>query len=87
MDGANNNYTIALDGVSIVKADGSSAAFADLAIDDYVKLTFKGLAVTKAELITPIRGKVTAVNASSTSLTVQDFTGKSQLLTQAATIV
>lgn len=80
MDGANNNYTIALDGVSIVKADGSSAAFADLAIDDYVKLTFKGLAVTKAELITPIRGKVTAVNASSTSLTVQDFTGKSQVV-------
>ena len=54
--------------------------FADFAIDDYVKLTFKGLAVTKAELVTPIRGKVTAVNAASTSLTVQDFTGKSQVI-------
>ncbi|KRE69194.1 S-layer homology domain-containing protein [Paenibacillus sp. Soil750] len=80
MDGTNTNYTIALDGVSLVKADGTSAEFADLAIDDYVKLTFKGLAITKAELITPIRGKVTAVNAAGTSLTVQDFTGKSQVI-------
>jgi hypothetical protein len=80
MDNTNTNYTIPFDGVSLVKADGTSAVFADLAVDDYVKLTFKGLAITKAELITPIRGKVTAVNAAGTSLTVQDFTGKTQVI-------
>ncbi|OCT14162.1 hypothetical protein A8709_25300 [Paenibacillus pectinilyticus] len=80
MDSANTNYVIPLDGVPIVRADGSSATIADLAPDDYVKMTFKGLTVTRAEIITPIRGKVTAVNAATTSLTVQDFTGKSQVI-------
>lgn len=80
LDESNATVTIPLDGVPLVKADGTSAAFADLAIDDYVRLSFKGLAITKAELVTPVRGRVTAVNAASSSLTVQDFTGKSQVV-------
>jgi hypothetical protein len=80
MDSTNTNYTISLDGIPIFKADGSTATFADVAIDDYVKLIYKGLVITKAELVTPVRGKVTAVNAASSSLTVQDFTGKSQVI-------
>lgn len=79
-DEANTSYVISLDGVPIVKADQSVGSIADFAIDDYVKLTFKGLAVVKAELISPVRGKVTAVDAASTSLTVQDFSGKSQVI-------
>ncbi|MDR6549560.1 S-layer homology domain-containing protein [Paenibacillus qinlingensis] len=80
LNDSNTTVTIPLDGVPLVKADGTNAAFADLAIDDYVKFSFKGLAITKAELVTPVRGKVTAVNAASSSLTIQDFTGKSQVV-------
>lgn len=80
MNAANTNYNISLDGIPIFKADGSTATFADVAIDDYVKLIYKGNVITKAELVTPVRGKVTAVNAASSSLTVQDFTGKSQVI-------
>lgn len=80
MNAANTNYNISLDGIPIFKADGSAATFADVAVDDYVKLIYKGLVITKAELVTPVRGKVTAVNAASSSLTVQDFTGKSQVI-------
>ena len=79
-DEANTSYVISLDGVPIVKADQSVGSITDFALDDYVKLTFKGLAVVKAELISPVRGKVTAVNAASASLTVQDFSGKSQVI-------
>ncbi|WNR42364.1 S-layer homology domain-containing protein [Paenibacillus roseipurpureus] len=80
LDSANKTFSVALDGVPIVKGDGSTGTIADFAIEDYVKLSFKGLAVTQAEVITPVRGKVTAVNAASGSLTVQDFTGKSQVV-------
>ncbi|KRE32351.1 S-layer homology domain-containing protein [Paenibacillus sp. Soil724D2] len=79
-DQSNTSYAISLEGVPIVKADQSVGSITDFAIDDYVKLTFKGLAVVKAELISPVRGKVTAVNAASSSLTVQDFSGKSQVI-------
>ncbi|NRF89783.1 S-layer homology domain-containing protein [Paenibacillus frigoriresistens] len=79
-DEANTSYVVSLDGVPIVKADQSVGSMSDVALDDYVKLTFKGLAVVKAELISPVRGKVTAVNAASASLTVQDFSGKSQVI-------
>ncbi|WP_261301052.1 S-layer homology domain-containing protein [Paenibacillus andongensis] len=79
-DEANTSFVLSLDGVPIVKADQSVGSITDIALDDYVKLTFKGLAVVKAELISPVRGKVTAVNAASSSLTVQDFSGKSQVI-------
>ncbi|NQX64815.1 S-layer homology domain-containing protein [Paenibacillus alba] len=79
-DDANNSYTISLEGVPIVKADQTSGALSDFAIDDYVRLTFKGLAVLKAEINSPIRGKVTGVNAASMSLTVQDFAGRNQVV-------
>ncbi|TXK74650.1 S-layer homology domain-containing protein [Paenibacillus sp. N3.4] len=79
-DEANTSYVVSLDGVPIVKADQSVGALTDLAVDDYVKLTFKGLTVVKAEIVSPIRGKVTAVNAASSSLTIQDFTGKNQVI-------
>ncbi|GGA01628.1 hypothetical protein GCM10008018_54890 [Paenibacillus marchantiophytorum] len=79
-DEANTTYAISLDGVPIVKADQTVGTLSDFAIDDYVKLTFKGLVVVKAEIISPIRGKVTAVNAASTSLTIQDFSGKNQVI-------
>ncbi|MBP1961890.1 S-layer homology domain-containing protein [Paenibacillus aceris] len=79
-DDANTQYVVSLDGVSIVKPDQSAGSINDIALDDYVKLSFKGATVVKAEIVTPVIGKVTAVNAASSSLTVQDFTGKSQVI-------
>ncbi|MDD9267714.1 S-layer homology domain-containing protein [Paenibacillus sp. GCM10023248] len=79
-DGSNAQYVVSLDGVSILKPDQSAGTINDFALDDYVKLSFKGATVVKAEIATPVIGKVTAVNAASASLTVQDFTGKSQVI-------
>ncbi|SDN85020.1 S-layer homology domain-containing protein [Paenibacillus sp. yr247] len=79
-DDANTSYVISLDGVPISKPDQSAGSVNDFALDDYVKLKFKGLAVIKAEIVSPLRGKVTAVNAASSSLTIQDFSGKSQVI-------
>ncbi|MGG1515046.1 S-layer homology domain-containing protein [Paenibacillus oryzisoli] len=79
-DAANTAYTVSLDGVPIVKADQTAGAITDLLPDDYVKLSFEGLSLKNAEIVTPIRGKVTAVNASTGSLTVQDFSGKTQVV-------
>jgi trimeric autotransporter adhesin len=79
-DDANTSYVVNIDGVPIVRADQSAGAITDFIPDEYVKLTFKGAAVVKAELISAVRGKVTAVDAASSSLTVQDFTGKSQVI-------
>ncbi|NEW06006.1 S-layer homology domain-containing protein [Paenibacillus sp. SYP-B3998] len=78
-DEANTSYVVNLDNVPIVRADQSVGAITDFVPDEYVKLTFKGTAVVKAELISAIRGKVTAVDVASSSLTVQDFTGKNQV--------
>ncbi|MZQ87454.1 S-layer homology domain-containing protein [Paenibacillus sp. 5J-6] len=79
-DEANTSYAVSLDNVPIIKPDQSTGTIADIALDDYVKLTFKGLAVIRAEIVTPIRGKVTGVNPANSSLTIQDFTGKSQVI-------
>ncbi|WP_164716361.1 S-layer homology domain-containing protein [Paenibacillus whitsoniae] len=79
-DAANTASTVSLDGVPIVKADQTAGAISDLLPDDYVKLSFEGLSLKKAEIVTPIRGKVTAVNAATGSLTIQDFSGKTQVV-------
>lgn len=79
-DEANTQYVISLDGVPIVKPDQSAGSINDFVLDDYVKLSFDGAKVVRAEIATPVIGKVTAVNAASSSLTVQDFTGKSQVI-------
>ncbi|MCY9657264.1 S-layer homology domain-containing protein [Paenibacillus chondroitinus] len=79
-DESNSQYVISLDGVPIVKPDQSTGSINDFVLDDYVKLSFNGSKVVRAEISTPVIGKVTAVNAASSSLTVQDFTGKSQVI-------
>jgi hypothetical protein len=79
-DETNTQYVISLDGVPIVKPDQSAGSVNDFVLDDYVKLSFDGAKVVRAEISTPVIGKVTAVNAASSSLTVQDFTGKSQVI-------
>ncbi|NOU99139.1 S-layer homology domain-containing protein [Paenibacillus planticolens] len=79
-DEANTSYVVSLDGVPIIKPDQSTGAITDIGLDDYVKLTFKGLAVVRAEIVRPVMGKVTAVNAASSALTIQDFTGKNQVI-------
>ncbi|MBA2939929.1 S-layer homology domain-containing protein [Paenibacillus sp. CGMCC 1.16610] len=79
-DESNTQYVISLDGVPIVKPDQTAGSINDFVVDDYVKLSFNGATVVRAEIATPVIGKVTAVNAASSSLTVQDFTGKSQVI-------
>lgn len=79
-DDANAQYVISLDGVPIVKPDQTAGSINDFVLDDYVKLSFDGAKVVRAEIATPVIGKVTAVNAANSSLTVQDFTGKSQVI-------
>ncbi|BFT71509.1 S-layer homology domain-containing protein [Paenibacillus sp. P36] len=79
-DESNSQYVISLDGVPIVKPDQTAGSINDFVVDDYVKLSFNGATVVRAEIATPVIGKVTAVNAASSSLTVQDFTGKSQVI-------
>ncbi|MBP1994798.1 S-layer homology domain-containing protein [Paenibacillus eucommiae] len=76
----NTTYEYSLDQVPLVREDQTTAAFSDVLADEYIKLSFKGNVVTKAELITPIRAEITAVDAASTSITVQDFAGKSKVV-------
>ncbi len=80
LDDSGNNIVFSLDSVPIVNAAQETVSIHDLAIDDYFKLSFKGHTIVKAETVTPIRGKVTAIDTVSSSLTVQDFTGKSQVI-------
>jgi hypothetical protein len=66
--------------IPIVNANQSAAVFNDLKADEYVKLSFKGANIAKAEVITPIRGKITALDAASSSITVQDFSGNNRVV-------
>jgi len=79
-DSANKTYVISMDGVPIVRADQNTGAISDFATDEYVLLSFKGSTATRAEILNTVRGKVTAVDAASNSLTVQDYSGNSQVI-------
>jgi hypothetical protein len=79
-DDSNTNYVYSLDGIPLVNENQSTATIADIALDEYVKLTFKGTTLTKGELVTPLRGKVTAIDTASTSITVEDFTGNNKVI-------
>jgi hypothetical protein len=72
--------TYDLSGVPLVNQSQSAAAITDLTKDEYVNLTFKGSATAKAELVTPIRGKITGMDAASSSITIQDFSGSSKVI-------
>jgi hypothetical protein len=73
--------TYDLTGVPLVnQTSQSAAAITDFTKDEYVKLTFKGSAIAKAEVVTPIRGKITALDAASSSITIQDFSGSNKVI-------
>jgi hypothetical protein len=77
--GTNSVYNIDTS-VQIVAPGKASPTFADILQEDYVNLTFKGNTITKAEVVTPLRGKVIAVDPAAATLTVQDFAGQTQLV-------
>ncbi|UJF36116.1 S-layer homology domain-containing protein [Paenibacillus hexagrammi] len=79
-DSSNTLYSVALDSVPIVKADQTSGTISDILADEYVKVSYKGKSAVKVELVNTIRGKVIALDAASSSLTVQDFTGTNQVV-------
>jgi antitoxin component of MazEF toxin-antitoxin module len=72
--------TYDLSGVPLVNQSQTAAAFTDLTKDEYVKLTFKGSVIANAELVTPIRGKITAMDTASSSITIQDFSGNNKVI-------
>lgn len=80
-DAAGANSVLTLDAsVPIVAQGKSSPTFADILTEEYVNLTFKGNTITKAEAVTPIRGKTLAVDAAAGTVTVQDAAGQTQLV-------
>ncbi|WP_052487523.1 hypothetical protein [Gordoniibacillus kamchatkensis] len=81
-DAAGNNLVITLDTSVPIVAEGKvSPTFSDILADDYLKLSFKGNTITNAEIVSPVRGKVLAVDAGAGTLTVQDFAGLTKLVT------
>jgi hypothetical protein len=66
--------------VPLVNQNQSAALITDFITDEYTKLTFKGSKITKAEIVSLIRGKITALDATSSSITVQDFSGNNKVI-------
>jgi hypothetical protein len=80
-DDKGTNYVFTLDAsVPIIVNGQSNKTVNDILQDEFIKLTFKGNTIVKAEVANTIRGKVTAVDTASGSLTVQDFNGQTQLI-------
>ena len=79
-DSANVNYSFSLDGVPLLSDSLETASITDILPDDYIKLSFKGYTILNAQIVTPLRGKVTAVDTASSSLTVQGFNGSVQVV-------
>ncbi|MFC0214781.1 S-layer homology domain-containing protein [Paenibacillus chartarius] len=84
-DANGTNLALTLDwGVELVVPGDTSPTVADIPVDEYVRLTFKGNSVTRAEVVVPLRGKVLAVDPAAGTVTVQDFAGVTQLITLGA---
>ncbi|MCD1260298.1 S-layer homology domain-containing protein [Paenibacillus athensensis] len=79
-DSANVNYSFSLDGVTLLNDSLATAGISDILPDDYIKLSFKGYTILNAQIVTPLRGKVTAIDTASSSLTVQGFNGSVQVV-------
>jgi hypothetical protein len=85
-DFTGNNTVLTLDSSATLIVPGkSNPVFSDIPTDEYLRMSFKGNAVTKAEVVVPVRGKVLAVDAAAGTLTVQDFNGQTQLITVGST--
>jgi hypothetical protein len=84
-DFSGTNTVINLDSSATLVVPGkASPVFSDIPTDEYMRVSFKGNTVTKAEVVVPVRGKVLAVDAAAGTLTVQDFGGQTQLITVGA---
>lgn len=57
----------------------STHAFEDIQVDEYVKASFNGATLANVTILNTLRGKVTAVDASLGTITVQDFQGNVQV--------
>jgi hypothetical protein len=52
-------------------------SFEDIQLDEFVKVSYKGSVLEKIELLNTIRGKVTAVDTATSTITVQEHTSGS----------
>lgn len=78
--GATAVYTVGT-GVSIETQAQSGLSLNDIPLNEPVSISFFGNTIDKITLLSPIRGKVTAVDAAGGKLTVLDFNNNSQVVT------
>ncbi|TVY11661.1 S-layer homology domain-containing protein [Paenibacillus cremeus] len=64
----------------IVNPGKATHAFEDIQVDDYVKANFNGSQLTQLVMLKTVRGKVTSVDATLGTITVQDYQGGVQVL-------
>lgn len=64
----------------IVNPGKTTHAFEDIQVDEYVKASFNGIKLENVTLLNTLRGKVTGVDATLGTVTVQDFQGNIQVL-------
>jgi hypothetical protein len=72
-------HTIVNSGI-IVKPGQTSSSFEDIAVDEYVKLSFTGNILEKVTLLGSVRGKVNSIDTATGSVTVQDYSGAVQVV-------
>lgn len=64
----------------IVNPGKATHNFEDIGLDEYVKATFNGTKLDQLVLLNTVRGKVTSMDVSLGTLTIQDFQGGIQVL-------
>ncbi|MBP1155313.1 MULTISPECIES: S-layer homology domain-containing protein [unclassified Paenibacillus] len=64
----------------IINPGKTSHAFEDIQVDEYIKASFNGIKLENVTLLNTLRGKVTGVDATLGTVTVQDFQGNVQVL-------
>ncbi|WP_284640143.1 S-layer homology domain-containing protein [Paenibacillus silviterrae] len=77
--GANHIVVVDTDD-KIVNPGKATHAFSDIAVDEYVKVSYDGSKLDKVVLMSTTRGKVTAVDAAAGTITVQDFANGVQVV-------
>ncbi len=65
----------------IINPGKQSHAFSDILIDEYIKASFNGSKLDSLQLLNSVRGKVTNVDVTAGTLTIQDFQGNIQVIT------
>ncbi|MCS7462520.1 S-layer homology domain-containing protein [Paenibacillus doosanensis] len=81
-DSSGGKLTFVIDNNDKILNPGKAThSFEDIAIDEYMKVAYTGKKLESVELLTANRGKVTAVDTASGTITVQDYTAGVQTIT------